>query len=54
MNVYPGPIFYNHLTDEAIEEIVEKHLVGGQPVVRWMFRPKATQTGKKPIGQWRP
>lgn len=39
MNVYPGPTFYNNLTPEAIEEIVEHHLVGGTPVVRWLFRP---------------
>jgi (2Fe-2S) ferredoxin len=54
MNVYPGPVFYNHLTAEAIEEIVEQHLVGGQPIARWIFRPTATQPRKKPLGQWRP
>jgi (2Fe-2S) ferredoxin len=54
MNVYPGPVFYNHLTADAIEEIVEKHLVGGQPVARWIFRPKSLQPAKKSRGQWRP
>jgi (2Fe-2S) ferredoxin len=39
MNVYPGPVFYNELTPEAIEEIVRDHLVGGQPVERWIYRP---------------
>ncbi len=48
MNVYPGPIFYNGLTEAAIEEIVQEHLVGGQPVPRWFFRPK-TLTTRKPI-----
>jgi (2Fe-2S) ferredoxin len=40
MNVYPGPVFYNLLTPEAIEEIVQEHLLGGRPVARWLFRPK--------------
>jgi (2Fe-2S) ferredoxin len=40
MNVYPGPVFYNELTPEAIEEIVREHLVGGRPAQRWLFRPK--------------
>jgi (2Fe-2S) ferredoxin len=39
MNVYPGPVFYNLLTPEAIEEIVREHLVGGRPVARWFYRP---------------
>lgn len=54
MNVYPGPVFYNHLTAEAIEEIVEHHLAGGQPVARWIFRPTVVQPKKKALGQWRP
>lgn len=40
MNVYPGPIFYNELTAEAIEEIVIEHLAADRPVARWFFRPK--------------
>ena len=40
MNVYPGPVFYNELTPEAIDEIVREHLKGGRPVERWFFRPK--------------
>ncbi|MDQ3043629.1 MAG: (2Fe-2S) ferredoxin domain-containing protein [Chloroflexota bacterium] len=40
MNVYPGPFFYNNLTDDAIEEIVSEHLDKGNPVPRWFFRPK--------------
>jgi len=49
MNVYPGPVFYNELTPEAIEEIVREHLAGGCPVSRWFFRPKAG----KPVGRKR-
>ncbi|HET8523136.1 MAG TPA: (2Fe-2S) ferredoxin domain-containing protein [Thermomicrobiales bacterium] len=39
MNVYPGPVFYNYLTEEAIIEIVEEHLLHGRPVERWIYRP---------------
>ena len=39
MNVYPGPTFYNQLTEEAIVEIVREHLAAGRPVARWFFRP---------------
>jgi len=49
MNVYPGPVFYNELTPEAIEEIVREHLAGGQPVARWFFRPKPAR--KKQAGR---
>lgn len=41
MNVYPGPVFYNQLTEDAIEEIVREHLSGGKPVQRWIYRPPA-------------
>ena len=42
MNVYPGPVFYNHLTAEAIDEIVREHLVGGKPVERWLYQPPSS------------
>ncbi|MGH2559569.1 MAG: hypothetical protein ACRDJH_10930 [Thermomicrobiales bacterium] len=41
MNVYPGPVFYNHVTAEAIEEIVSGHLKSGTPVDRWIYQPPA-------------
>lgn len=37
MNIYPGPFFYNWLTPEAIEAIVELHLVGGTAVERYLY-----------------
>lgn len=46
MNVYPGPVFYNELTEEAIEEIVRDHFVGGRPVKRWFFQPKMFARGR--------
>ena len=45
LNVYPGPVFYNELTPEAIEEIVHEHLARGRPVDRWRFRPKLNRRG---------
>jgi (2Fe-2S) ferredoxin len=41
MNVYPGPVFYAEVTEEAIEEIVREHLAGGRVVERWRFREPA-------------
>lgn len=38
MNVYPGPIFYNQIDEEAIEEIVTSHFLLGRPVERFFFR----------------
>jgi (2Fe-2S) ferredoxin len=52
MNVYPGPTFYNELTEDAIEEIVREHLVGGRPVVRWLFRPKLTKAVGRGRRRW--
>ena len=53
MNVYPGPVFYNDLTPEAIEEIVAEHLGTGRPVARWFFRPKPIQVGRRSAGERR-
>ena len=50
MNVYPGPIFYNELTPEAIEEIVREHLGAGRPVSRWFFRPKPPRAAARRSG----
>ncbi len=47
MNVYPGPVFYNELTPDAVEEIVREHLKGGRPVARWFFRPKVVSRHQK-------
>jgi len=39
LNVYPGPVFYNRLTPDAIRAIVRQHLAGGEPVAEYLFRP---------------
>lgn len=38
LNVYPGPVFYNRLTPEAIRTIVREHLRGGEPVRTWLYQ----------------
>jgi (2Fe-2S) ferredoxin len=43
LNVYPGPVFYNRLTPDAVRAIVRQHLSGGEPVQEWLFTP-----GRKP------
>lgn len=37
MNVYPGPVRYCQLDEEAIEEIVFSHFLRGRPVERFQF-----------------
>lgn len=49
MNVYPGPVFYNRLTPEAVREIARQHLTGGEPVAAWLFRPGRRPTVPRPI-----
>lgn len=36
--VYPEGVWYGHVTPDDVEEIVEQHLVNGQPVER-LFMP---------------
>jgi len=38
VNVYPGPTFYAHIDEAAVNAIVNEHLVGGRPVERYRFR----------------
>lgn len=40
LNVYPGPVFYNLLDENAIRQIVERHLDHGTVADQWLFRPK--------------
>jgi len=36
--VYPEAVWYAHVTPADVAEIVESHLVGGQPVERLVYR----------------
>jgi NADH-quinone oxidoreductase subunit F len=47
LNVYPGPVFYNELTEEAVLDIVERHLLHGTVADRWLYRPKLTCCGRR-------
>ena len=56
LNVYPGPVFYNRLTPDAIRAIVRQHLSGGEPVAEFLFRPgmKPTRLPGAPAPRPRP
>src|SRR5262245_33887451 len=35
--VYPEQVWYGHVTVEDVPEIIEKHLIGGEPVARLLL-----------------
>lgn len=37
INVYPGPVFYNGVSEADLIEIIDTHLSGGDPVERCRF-----------------
>jgi (2Fe-2S) ferredoxin len=37
--VYPEGIWYGHLTDQDVNEILDQHLLGGTPVARLVIQP---------------
>ena len=39
--VYPEGVWYGHVTPADVPEIVERHLVGGQPVERLLIQDRA-------------
>jgi (2Fe-2S) ferredoxin len=43
MVVYPEQVWYGGVKPEDIEEIVEKHLIGGEPVERLLIQSKMTE-----------
>ncbi len=50
LNVYPGPVFYNRLTPDAVRRIVRQHLTGGEPVAEYVFRPGLRPTVPPRVG----
>ena len=45
--VYPEAVWYGGVTLDDVEEIVERHLIGGEPVERLVI-PAEKLTGKEP------
>ena len=48
--VYPDTVWYGGVTVDDVDEIIERHLLGGQPVERLVIPPEKL-TGK-PIERW--
>lgn len=46
--VYPEQVWYGNVKVEDVVEIVEKHLIGGEPVERLML-PKQPHLGDQPL-----
>lgn len=45
--VYPEAVWYGHVRPEDVAEIVERHVLGGEPVARLVI-PDSELTGKEP------
>lgn len=45
--VYPEQVWYGHVTVDDIAEIVDKHLIGGEPVARLLL-PDQPHLGERP------
>lgn len=43
--VYPDGVWYGHVTEADVPEIVERHLVGGEPVARLRLADGCINTG---------
>lgn len=43
--VYPGGVFYRHVTPDEVPRLVQQHLVGGEPVQDLLYR----EPGRNPV-----
>ena len=51
--VYPEQVWYGHVTVDDIEELVEKHIVGGEAVERLMLPDQPHLGGARSFGRLR-
>ena len=47
--VYPEGAWYGRVTPEDVDEIIDKHLLGGQPVERLLLRPDQLTGRAEPL-----
>ena len=45
--VYPEAVWYGHVTPDDVDEIIESHIVGGQPVERLVIPDAVLNTTHK-------
>jgi (2Fe-2S) ferredoxin len=44
--IYPEGIWYSQVTPERFEQILQRHLLGGEPIVEWIAARSAFGTGE--------
>ncbi|MGA7398599.1 MAG: (2Fe-2S) ferredoxin domain-containing protein [Candidatus Sulfotelmatobacter sp.] len=44
--VYPEAVWYGHVTETDVDEIVESHIIGGKPVQRLMLADSCLNTAE--------
>ena len=47
--VYPEGVWYGHVTVEDVDEIIDQHILGGQPVKRLVLPPEQLTGLEEPV-----